>query len=84
MVWRSFSGNLGRAGLYFLPKNMTMNGTHYQEVLEDHLPMFMGFHGSTHFLHDGAPCHASKHINDFLAEQPFQVIDGPGKGTARI
>jgi hypothetical protein len=27
MVWGSFSETLGRAGLYFLPKNTTMNGT---------------------------------------------------------
>jgi hypothetical protein len=78
MVWGSFSGNLGCAGLYFLPKNMTMNGTLYQEVLEDHLLMFMGIHGCTNFLHDGAPCHASIRIKDFLAEQPFQVIDWSG------
>jgi hypothetical protein len=57
---------------------MTMNAICYQEALEDHLLMFMGIHGCTHFLHDGAPCHASKCIKDFLAEQPFQVIEWPG------
>jgi hypothetical protein len=40
--------------------------------------MFMRIHGCTHFLHDSAPCYASKHIKDILAEQPFQVIDWPG------
>jgi hypothetical protein len=29
MVWGSFSGTLVRAGLYFMPKNTTMNGTRY-------------------------------------------------------
>jgi hypothetical protein len=38
----------------------------------------MRIHGSTYFLQDGAPCHASKKIKTFLAEQPFQVIDWPG------
>jgi hypothetical protein len=78
MVWGSLSGALGRAGLYFLQKNTTMNGTRCQEALEDYLLMFMGIHGCTHFLHHGAPCHASKHIKDILAEQHFLVIDWPG------
>ena len=26
MVWRAFSGNLGRTDFYFLPKNVTMEG----------------------------------------------------------
>jgi hypothetical protein len=55
-----------------------MNSTPYQEVLEDHLLMFMGIHGCIHFFHDGTPCHVSKCIKDFLAEQPFQVIGSPG------
>jgi hypothetical protein len=40
--------------------------------------MFMGIHGCTHFLQDGAPCDASKCFKEFLAEQPFQVIDWLG------
>jgi hypothetical protein len=55
-----------------------MNGERYQEVLEEHLLPFMGIHGCTHFLQDGAPCHASKRIKTFLAQQDFQVIDWPG------
>jgi hypothetical protein len=58
--------------------NPHTNAVRYQEVLEDHLLLFMGIHGCTHFLHDGAPCHASKRIKDFLAEQPFHVIEWPG------
>jgi transposase len=78
MVWGCFSGAVGRGGLYFLPKNATMNGERYQEVLENHLIPFMNIHEATHFLQDGAPCHASKKIKAYLAEQPFQVIDWPG------
>jgi hypothetical protein len=50
MVWGFISGSLGRGGLYFLPKNCTMNSEKYQEVLENHLIPFMGIHRSTHFL----------------------------------
>jgi hypothetical protein len=47
-------------------------------VLKDHLLQFMVIHGCTHFLQDGAPCHASMCITAFLAQQSFQVIDWPG------
>lgn len=78
MVWGCFSGSGGRGGLYFLPKNTTMNGERYETVLKDHLIPFMGFHRSTHFLQDRAPCHASKRVKSFLADKPFEVIDWPG------
>ncbi len=78
MVWGCFTGAVGRGGIYFLPKNLTMNGERYQEVLEQHLLRFMHIHEATHFLQDGAPCHASKRVKAFLQEQPFQVIDWPG------
>jgi transposase len=78
MVWASFTGACGRAGIFFLPPNVTMNGERYQTVLEDHLLPFMTIHWSTHFLQDGAPCHASKRIKDFLKDKPFEVIDWPG------
>jgi hypothetical protein len=74
VMLRGFSGTLGCTGLYFLTKNTTINSTRYQEVMEDHLLMFMGIHGCTHFFQDGVPFHASKRIKDFLAEQPTKVI----------
>jgi transposase len=46
-------------------------------VLEDHILPFTAIHRRTHFLQDGAPCHASKRIRDFLSTQPFEVIDWP-------
>ena len=36
MVWGAFSGNKGRGGLYFLPKNVTMRGDNYLRVLDQH------------------------------------------------
>ncbi len=61
-----------------MPKNTTIIGERYQTVLEDQLLQFMEIHGCTHFLQDGAPCHASKRIKAFLTKQSFQVIDWPG------
>jgi hypothetical protein len=37
MVWGRFSGKKGRGGLYFLPKNKTMDSDRYKSVLENHL-----------------------------------------------
>jgi transposase len=46
--------------------------------LQDQLIPFMEIHRTTHFLQDGAPCHVSKRIKNFLADKPFEVIDWPG------
>jgi transposase len=76
MVWGSFSGAVGHGGLFFLSKNTTINSERYQQTLEDHLLPFMQIHQCTHFLQDGAPCHASKKTKAFLAQQPFIVMVG--------
>jgi hypothetical protein len=52
MVWGCFSGQKRRGGLYFLPKNCTMNRERNKEVLEDHLIPFMRIHKSKYFLQE--------------------------------
>ena len=37
MVWGAFSGNLGRAGLYFLPKKVTIKGSIYFKRASSHI-----------------------------------------------
>jgi hypothetical protein len=80
MVWACFSGKKGRGGLYFLPKNCTMNGERYKQVLADHLIPFMRIHKTAYFLQDGAPCHKSKVVMTFLkqSQEEFSIIDWPG------
>jgi transposase len=79
MVWVCISGKMGRGGLYFLPKNCTMNGEKYKKVLEDHLLPVMRIHGTTFFLQDSAPCHKSKLVMAFLKQsEEFSIIDWPG------
>jgi hypothetical protein len=68
MVWGCFSGKRRRGGLYFLPKNCTMNGERYKTVLENHLLPFMRIHGAKFFLQEGAPCHTSKLVMKRLKE----------------
>jgi hypothetical protein len=55
MIWGSFSGIMGRGGLYMLPKKVTMNGDRYISVLENHLLAMYGIHGCEIFMLDGAP-----------------------------
>lgn len=78
MVWGAFSGNKGRSGLYFLPKNVTMKGANYVEVLREHLLTFWDIHECTHFMHDSAPAHKSKAVKEFLDDQNIPVLDWPG------
>jgi transposase len=78
MVWACFSGKMGRGGLYFLPKGSTMNGERYMNVLDNHLLPIMALHRASHFLQDGAPCHTSKKVKDFLKEKDLEVMEWPG------
>jgi transposase len=55
-----------------------MNGDCFLDGLKKHLLSFIEFHKATHFRQDGAPCHKSKKITDFLKENKLQVIDWPG------
>ncbi len=80
MVWGCFRGKRGRGGLYFLPKNCTMNGEQYKTVLENHLLPFMRIHGAKLFLQEGTPCHTSKLVLKRLKEMEgeFKLLDWPG------
>lgn len=78
MVWGAFSGNKGRGGLYFLPKNVTMRGTNYLEVLRDHMLPFWEIHESSYFMHDGAPAHKSKLVRKFFNDNNISVLEWPG------
>ena len=53
MVWGCYSGNMGKGDLNFLPKNVTMRGDNYVNVLKDHLIPFLDKHSchtfSLHF-----------------------------------
>jgi len=75
MMWGAFSGNLGRAGLYFLPKNLTMRGSNYINVLKDHLLAFWRIHQCDHFMHDGAPAHKSKIVTKFVNDNNINVLE---------
>ncbi len=47
-----------------------MNGVGYHQLLDDKLEFFMGQHGTSHFLQDGAPCHQSKTVSASFQQRP--------------
>ena len=69
MVWGAFSGNMGRAGFYFLPKNTTLRGSNYIDVLKDYLLTFWRIYQCDYFIQDGAPAHRSKIVTKFLEDK---------------
>lgn len=80
MVWGAMSV-LGRAGLWFMPKDTTINGAVYLGILKEKLPPFMEIHQTSIFQHDGAPCHQTKAVSDWLRSQGYQVL-GPWPGNS--
>ena len=78
MVWDAFSGNMGHAGLYFLPENVIMKRSNYNHVLKDHMLAFWRIHQCDHFMHDRAPAHKSKSVSKFLTEHNIKVLEWPG------
>ena len=75
IVWGAFSGNLDRAGLYFLPKNVTMKESMYLNILKEHLCTFWRIYQCDHFIHDGAPALDSKIVTKFLNSHKIHVLN---------
>ncbi len=82
MMLRGFSGTLGCTGLYFLPKNTTMNGTHYQKVIEDHLLMFMGIPAAPTSYRTACPSMPPNASRTSWLSNPLRL--SAGLGIARI
>ena len=68
----------GKGGIYFLKPNTTMNGAKYAELLKDKLLTHTAIHQSLIFMHDGAPCHRSKIVKQFLTEKHIKILDSSG------
>jgi len=80
MVWGAVSA-AGRAGLWFMPKDTTIAGAVYLNVLKEKLPTFMSIHRTTFFQHDGAPSHKTKSVSDWLQQEGYQIL-GPWPGNS--
>ena len=69
MVWGAFSGEMGRAGPYFLPKIQEINGKTYIKVLEEHMLDLFHIYRCKVFMQDNAPCHKSKKVKNYLQQK---------------
>ena len=77
MIWGAMSQH-GIGGLFFLPSGTTMNGEKYAQLLSDKLQLHMHVHKCNIFMQDGAPCHRSKLVTNFLKKKKVKVLDWPG------
>lgn len=76
MVWGCMSA-AGRGGLFFLPSGVTMNGVIYLQVLKDHLTNFMAIHQTNIFMQDGAPCHTTKKVKEWIRDNGMELLQWP-------
>lgn len=80
MVWGCISAE-GRGGLSLIPQGKTVNGSMYLDILKEKLPAFMQLRNCDYFQHDGAPCHQTKAVKNWLLQQRIQII-GPWPGNS--
>ena len=77
MIWGTMSQH-GIGGLFFLPSGTTINGEKYVQLLSDKLQLHMQVQKCNIFMQDGAPCHRSKLVTNFLKKKKVKVLDWPG------
>ena len=77
MIWASMSSK-GIGGLHFLTPGTTMNGKVYLDMLKEKLQVHMELHNAQILMHDGAPCHRSKIVSEWLQSNEIQVLPWPG------
>jgi hypothetical protein len=80
MVWGCFSAS-GRGALYFLPKGETMNGERYLKLLQGKLGIWARILRCKTFQQDGAPCHRSKRVHEFIRSQRLDLLTWPGNSA---
>ena len=79
MVWGDFSGDKGKGGLYFFPKNVTTyeRGQLYLRVLDHHMLPFWDIHRCNHFMQDDDPVHRSMVVKKWLKDSHVPVLECP-------
>ena len=81
IVWGDFSGDKGRGGLYFSPKNITMRGGSYLRVLDHHMLPFWDIRRCNHFMLDGDPVHRSRVFKKWLKDNYVPVLECPSNSS---
>lgn len=78
MVWGSISAS-GPGDLWFMPRNTTMTGLVYLQLLQERLlPLLQRLNCHT-LQHDGAPCHRAKCVKDWLAVSEIPTLEWPAQ-----
>ena len=80
MIWGCISAKQ-RGGLWFMPPNTTINSPVYLSILKEKLVTFMGINNCTYFQQDGAPCHTSRLVKRWLADNNINLL-GPWPGSS--
>ena len=80
MIWGAMSQH-GIGGSFFLPSGTTINGEKYVQLLSDKLQLHMQVHRCNIFMQEGAPCHRSKLVTNFLKNKKVKVLDWPGNSS---
>ena len=58
-----------------------MNGEKYVELLKEKLAILMCIHKCTIFMHDGALCHSSKELKNFLMTAKVTKLEYLGNSS---
>ena len=64
-----------------MPKNTTINGAVYLKILKDKLRVHMNILNCNVFQHDGAPCHRTATVTNWLKDESIEVL-GPWPGSS--
>ena len=73
MVWDVFSENNVIWGIFFLSKNITLDGGKYLEILEQHMLPIWDIHQCHDFLHDGALPRESKLVKMLQEDREIRI-----------
>jgi len=80
MMWGAFAAN-GVGRVRFLEKNETCNSVWYMKVLNQQVRWsarsLFGNTSDFYLQDDGAPCHRSKAVKDFVRQQGWMTLDWP-------
>jgi hypothetical protein len=78
MMWGAFAAN-GIGRIRFLEKAETCNSAWYLKVLSQQVRWSAAslFGDKFYLQDDGAPCHRSKIVKDFIRQQGWQTLDWP-------
>ena len=78
MMWGAFAAN-GVGRIRFLEKNETCKSAWYLKALDKQVrwSAILLFKRTFYLQDDGAPCHQSKTINEFVHRQGWKTLDWP-------